>query len=228
MTRTTNARLAGFMFLLYIAVALPASILFEQATGAAEMTAKLADVAQHVSQMRLTVVFYLSTVFIAWTLAVTLYAITRDEDPDLALLAFCCRLGEGVIGAIITMAILGILWLATASGAPATDSATAQTLGTLFLKIYGWGYYLGATIFAVGSTLFSCLFLRARSIPVALAWLGIFASALLVVGLPAELIGLLKGPVSLWIWLPMFVFEVTLALWLLIKGVAPPRAGQRP
>ena len=34
MTRTTNARLAGFMFLFYIAISLPSTILFEQATSA--------------------------------------------------------------------------------------------------------------------------------------------------------------------------------------------------
>jgi hypothetical protein len=34
MTRTANARLAGFTFLFYIAVALPAMILFDRATSA--------------------------------------------------------------------------------------------------------------------------------------------------------------------------------------------------
>ncbi len=83
--------------------------------------------------------------------------------------------------------------------------------------------FFGATVFAVGSTLFSYLFLRARSIPVWLAWLGIFSSVLLVVGLPSQLVGLVKGPVvDYYMWIPMFVFEVTLALWLLIKGVAAP------
>jgi hypothetical protein len=58
---------------------------------------------------------------------------------------------------------------------------------------------------------------------VPLAWLGVLASVLLVVALPLEGIQLIKGPTAGFIWLPMLVFEVTLALWLLIKGVAAPR-----
>ena len=84
----------------------------------------------------------------------------------------------------------------------------------------GWTTLISATCFAVGSLLYSYLFLRARSIPVPLAWLGVVASVLLVVALPLQLAGFLQGPVTDFIWLPMLAFEVPLALWLLIKGVA--------
>jgi len=78
---------------------------------------------------------------------------------------------------------------------------------------------VGATCFAVGSTLFAYLFLRARSIPTTLAWLGVVASALLVVALPVRIAGFLP-PVLTWpIWMPMLAFEVTLALF--IKGLEP-------
>ena len=85
-----------------------------------------------------------------------------------------------------------------------------------------------AIFFAVGSMLFSWLLLRGRMIPAPLAWLGVIASAMLVVILPLQLAGLFGGPMSwsaavTWlVWLPMLVFEVVLALWLLIKGVAMP------
>jgi hypothetical protein len=65
-------------------------------------------------------------------------------------------------------------------------------------------------------------------IPVALAWLGVFASVLLVVILFVQRAGLFGSAVNwsssvTWLmWLPMLVFEVALALWLLIKGVATP------
>ena len=76
----------------------------------------------------------------------------------------------------------------------------------------------------MGSTLFSYLFLRARSIPAPLAWLGVLASVLLLVALPLELVGFIK--VTFLMWIPMLVFEVAFALWLLIKGVAMPAKGQ--
>jgi hypothetical protein len=215
------------MFLFYIAVALPGSILFEQATSAEGIPAKLAGIAQNVPQVHLAVLLSLLPPFISWTLAVTLYAITRHQDPDLALLALSCRFGEGVINVTYTFAMLGMLWLATGAAAPAPDTAATQALAALLLKVRGWAYLVGATVFAVGSTLFSYLFLRARSIPIWLAWLGIVGSVLLVVGLPLELLRFVKGPVTMYMWGPLAVFEVVLGLWLLIKGVAPPSARRR-
>lgn len=89
-------------------------------------------------------------------------------------------------------------------------------------------YGESAIYFAVGSLLFSWLLLRGRMIPTVLALLGVIASALLVVILPLQLAGLFGGSMSwsasvTWlVWLPMLIFEVTLALWLMIKGVTMP------
>jgi hypothetical protein len=54
----------------------------------------------------------------------------------------------------------------------------------------------------------------------------VLASAVLIVILPTQLAGLFGGPMSwaasntLLVWLPMPVFEVILAFWLMIRGVA--------
>jgi len=127
----------------------------------------------------------------ALTLAVTLFLITRREGPVIAVVGMLCRVLEGVGG--------------TVAG---------------WLNI-GWSVATSATFFAVGSTCFAVLLLRGRNIPTSLAWIGVVASVLLVVCLPLQLGGLLKGPVTLIVWLPMLVFEVTLALWFLAKGVRP-------
>lgn len=219
MTRTTNARIAGFTFLFYIAAGIASLVLFGRATGGEGIAAKLAGIAEHASEVRITVVLDLLQCFSALVLAVTLYAITREQDPDLAMLALTCRVGEGVIGAVGIPSTLGLLWLATAAGASAPDTAAAQALGAFLLK---GNVALSATFFAVGSTLFSYLLLRGRMIPIPLAWLGVVASVLLVVGLPLQLAGFLRGPLTSLMWLPMLAFEVPLALWLLIKGVAMP------
>jgi hypothetical protein len=170
MTRTTNARVAGVTFLVYIVAGI----------GGMAMAGR-----PHV-----TSVLTLLTSFSALVLGVTLYAITRDVDQDLALLALTCRVIEAIPG------------------------------------------QEAAIFFAVGSTLFSWLLLRGRMIPVALARLGVFASLLLVVILPLQRAGLLGGAAGwssslTWlIWLPMLVFEVGLALWFLVKGVAAPASNR--
>jgi len=227
MTRTTNARIAGFTFLFYIAVGITSLVLFSRATGGEGIAAKVASIAQHATDVRVVVVLNLLASFSAVVLGVTLYAITREQDPDLAMLALICRVIEGMNGAASIPRTLGLLWLATATGPNAVDTGAAHALGAFFFRESAG---VSATFFAVGSALFCWLFLRGRMIPAPMAWLGVFASVLLVVILPLQLAGLFAGPgtwftwVTWLMWLPMLVFEVWLALWLIIKGVAPDRA----
>jgi len=221
MTRMTNARVAGSAFLLYIILGLPAGMLMARATGGAGIAAKLAGAAQHANDLRAAVVLVLFSSFCALVLGATLYAITRQVDQDLAMLALTFRVGEGVIGGISVQRSLGLLWVATATGANAPDIQTAHALGTLFTGQGGTLGSVGALFFAVGSTIFSWLLLRGRMIPAVLAWLGVVVSFTWVVGVPLQLAGVLRGPILTWvIFLPMVAFEVPFALWLLVKGVA--------
>jgi len=165
MTITTNARVAGYTYWIYFVAGISGMLL----AGNAPATAMLAVV----------------TSFCALVLGVTLYAITRRQDPDLAMIAMACRVIEAVPGH-------------------------------------------GEIYFAVGSAIFCWLLLRGRMIPLPLAWLGVAASAFLVVLLPLQLAGLFGGPGSwsspvTWAaWLPMLVFELTFATWLITKGVTAP------
>lgn len=165
-SRTTYARVAGLAFLFYIAAGITSMNLND--------TSPMTDV--------LAVLMSFS----ALVLGVTLYALTREQGPMLALMALACRVLE-----------------AAQSG----ESA-----------IY----------FAVSSIIFCWLLLRGRMIPTLLAWLGIVASALLVVILPLQLAGLFGGTMAwsssiTWmVWLPMLMFEVSLSVWWLIKGAALP------
>jgi hypothetical protein len=221
MTRRTNARIAGFTYLLYIAVAFPAMVLFEKATRGDNIASQLATIAQHTTSLRVTILLGLVSCFCALVLAVTLYGITRDEDRELAMLAFACRVGEGLVAAV-PFTTLGLLWLATSTGPAAPDVPSANALGALLLKLGGWETTTAALLFAVGSTVFSYLLLRGRMIPVALAWLGVFGSALPVVILPLQLAGFVISSIIQLVWIPVALFEITLAFWLITKGVAAP------
>ncbi len=55
-----------------------------------------------------------------------------------------------------------------------------------------------------------------------LAWLGVAASILLALAVPLQLVGILQGTISNVVWIPMAVFEVVLAVWLMVKGVRAP------
>lgn len=220
MTRSLNARLAGFAFLAYIAVGIGALVVGNGATAGAGTAAKLANIAQHTADLRLVALLSLASCFAALLLGVTLYSLTRAVDADLALLGLVCRVIEGVPGIAST---LGLVWLASSVEAKAFDPALAQAFGAFLLRP---GDGSGAIFFAVASTVFAALFWRGRLVPRALAGLGIVASVLLAIVLPLQLAGWLGGPSSwaaslTWlIWLPMLVYEVALAGWLIVKGVA--------
>ncbi len=169
MTRTTNARLAGLTFLVYIAAGIAGLALAGQPQARS--------------------VLALLTSFAALVLGLTLYALTREQDQDLAMLGLACRFIEAVPG----------------------------------------GEGTGAIFFAVGSTIFAWLLLRGRMIPAALAGLGVVASVLLVALLLAQRAGLFgnalnwSSPITWAVWLPMLIFELSIAFWLLLRGAASPR-----
>ncbi len=220
MTAITNARIAGVTFLAYIATGLADVVLFGRVAAGPHVAAKLATIAQHATAVRICALLELLTFFEATILAVTLYALTRDEDADVAMLAGCCRFAEGILGVAGAVQTMRLVSLAEAAASTTgVDTAAATALGGSLLAEAGSSGSFAATCFAVGSTLFAYLFLRARSIPVPLAWLGVVASVLVVIALPLRIAGFFP-PALVWpTWMPMLVFEVALALWLILKGV---------
>jgi hypothetical protein len=223
MTRTTNARIAGFTYLFYSAIGICGDVLMHHAFGSGGDATTLARFAEYATDVRIDILIKVLEAFSALVLAVTLYGITRDEDHELAMLAMVCRVAEGVLGALSIPSYLGLVWLAKAGIGPgALDSSTTNALRTYLLMPVPI-VPLGTVFFAVGSTIFSYLLLRGRMVPVSIAWLSLLASGLLAVVLPLQLAGVPTGLLSgYYQWLPALVAQTALALWLLIKGVATP------
>ena len=170
-SRTAAARVAGATFLFYIVVGISSMAgAFKGAAG------EMAAYAQHAS---------------AIVLALTLFVVTRPEQPVIAALGMIFRIAEGLLRPAMVLA--------------------GMTLSRPTL--------VEATLFAVGSTFFCWLLLRGRMLPGAIAWIGFVASVILVIGLPLQLAGLLRAPLTMAMWMPMLAFEVPGGLWLLAKGV---------
>jgi len=222
MTRNANARIAGVTYLAYIAFAFPSMVISSRATAGETMAAKFATITQHGSDLRLAVILNLLSALCALTLAVTLYAITRDEDRDLGLFGFACRVAEGIVGSV-PVSTFGLLWLATPSGPFAPEPMAAQAIGAFLMKFGLWQAQTAATLFAVGSTVFCYLLLRGRMIPTSLASLGVFGSAIVVAGVPLEMVGVLRGTPAQLQWIPIALFEITVSVWFIVKGVSPAR-----
>ena len=131
-----------------------------QSVAGHNVAEKLISVGQHLLQMRLNVMLGLIQAICAILLAVTLYSITRDEDPDLALLAMLCRVCEGLIGAVSLNTSLGLLWLVASNETSGPSPATVDALATYLLQAPRGN--VDAIFFALGSMLFAWLLLRGR------------------------------------------------------------------
>lgn len=226
MSRQGYARIAGWTFLLYIATGVLGMVLSGRASaGAQEPAAVLANLTAHAGLVRAGALLVFLEFLYALVLGVALHAVTRDVDPDLALLAALSRSAEGMLGAYAVVRKLDLLVIAQLSVGSDANAASARAFGSLLLKEGGANVTVAALCFAVGSAVFSYLFWRGKVVPRWLAGLGVAASVLLLVGLPLQLGGLLKAPSTMLMWVPMAAYEVTLGGWLIVKGVAPHQGG---
>ncbi|MDT3444428.1 DUF4386 domain-containing protein [Pseudofrankia sp. BMG5.37] len=212
------ARLAGALFLIVIAAVLASSVLQGGVSGADDIADTFRTVADNTVSIRASTVLLMVAGVGTLALAAMLYALTKRQDENLAILALACRVVEAALYAV---KILSVLILLSLSQAP---TAGEQELGAVVADVASWSTNVGAAFFAVGSTLFAYLLLRARSIPVPLAALGVGASLILVVGVPLETAAsrTTAEGASIIMWLPMFVFEIATGVWLLVRGARTP------
>ena len=221
MTRRTNSRVAGIAYLAYIAAAYPEIVMMSRATRGSDAAAQLTNVTQHAADIRVAIILSFISSICAFTLAVTLYAITRDEDEEIALLGLVCRSGEGVVGGLTILCKLALLFLAASAAGQA-----AYPLASLLFKLDGYVTLVSASFFAFGSTFFTYLLLRGRIVPLPLAALGVIGSIMIAFGIPAQTAGYVSRSVTDLMFIPVAGFEIIVALWLIFKGAALPRVAK--
>jgi hypothetical protein len=222
MTNTTNSRIAGITFLAYIAIGISSMYVDTLILrGADDIATRLANIAESTPLMQLQILLTLLSAVCAIVIAVTVYGLTRAIDRELAVFAFVFRVAEGIVIMMATLLVIASMSVAANAAGSGGENGHFLAMGTVLQKIESViGMGVAALCFAAGSTFYCYLFLRGRSIPVALAWLGFISSVILVILLPLQLAGYLKeGPVTSYMWIPMLLFELVLSFWLIFKGV---------
>ena len=92
MTRSTNARLAGFGYLSYIVVGILNEVLMYRATSAEGTAAKLARIAEYSTDVRLAMILKLAECFSVFVLAVAPGWMARTLRQRMRWADFCWRL----------------------------------------------------------------------------------------------------------------------------------------
>jgi len=214
-------RVAGFAFLFLILIILVSGVVGGGVQTTREVSETLASVAENAARIRLGLVLTVFASITTLVLAAMLYAMVVRQDRNLAILALSCRAVEAGLYAVGMLATLAFLSLSRHS---AEDASSARALVDLMWDVPSMSTNIGSTFFAVGSTLYCYLLLKARVIPVPLAVIGVVGSLLILVGIPVQTAfgtQTFTGP-SAAIWIPIGVFEISTGGWLLFKGARVP------
>lgn len=224
MTRRSTARVAGIAFLLYIAAGITDLVVTRGSSRGDDAAARLTTFAQHATQIRLGAVLTLVEVLCAVALGITLYALSREQDREIALFGAFCRLGEGIVGAASVATSLGLVSVAASATSGGPPDPVTASIGDFLLGMRGHSPTIAAFLFSVGSLAFAWLLLRGRMVPSVLGWLGVVSSLLLVVVLPLHIVKIVGSTSTSLLWIPMAAFEIWLAVLLIARGIPAPEA----
>lgn len=240
-TQRTAARVAGSLYLLTTALAFYAEFFVRAplvVSGDAARTAT--NIAANAQLYRASIVVDLLMVAAVVVLNLALYRLLAPVHRSLAAVAASWRLFE--VSTHAAAAVSGFVVLTILSGADylrAFEPPQLQALARIFVTAHWTGYNVALLFFALGSTTYMYLLVRSRYVPTALALSGVVASALILLFVLARILFpdwvavtaadiRTLPPVALVslaiVFAPIFAFEVTIGLWLLVKGV---RVGER-
>jgi hypothetical protein len=127
------------------------------------------------------------------------------------------------IGALFLLMLVPLGRIAADRGP--SGAAWAPDFATFLTDSNTMAYNIGQATLCFGGVFLCLLLLRTRLIPRALAAVGVAGYVLHAVGSSAELFGL---PISMVLLIPGGLFEVGLALWLIVKGFQAGPYGDAP
>ncbi|HYI32015.1 MAG TPA: DUF4386 domain-containing protein [Glaciibacter sp.] len=154
--------------------------------------------------------------------AVTLYPILKRQNEALAIAYVSARVLEAAVIVVGIISLLAVVTLRQDLAASAdADAAMLVTVGSSLLAIHEWTFFFGPGIaLGIGSVLLASLMYTTRLVPRAIAVLGLVGGALICASSVAVLFGAYEqvSTIGLVVALPVFAWEVSLAVWLIAKG----------
>ena len=210
------ARLAGRLYLLNIATILVATFLFRGIVVAADPAASAANLLAHEATFRAAIAFEVLSTACSVTVAALLYEVLKSVSRNLSLTAAFFRLlacGVAIVGYGFQVAPLQIL--AGSHQLSGLTSVELQSLALLVYRLHGPAADMVIVFFGFHFVLLAALILRSTLLPRALGMLAGLAG----VGGLTFLVPSLARPRFPYIVAVGFVTELSLALWLAVKGV---------
>jgi len=157
--------------------------------------------------------------------AVALFSVVKRQHEGFALGFVTTRLVEVVFIVIGVVSLLSVVSLRQdLAGAAGTDSASLVTVGQSLVAVRDWTFLLGPTFMAgMNALMLATLMYRSRLVPRIIPTLGLIGAPLLLTSTTATMFGI-NHPGSAWSTIavaPIFVWELSLGIYLVVKGFKP-------
>ena len=209
-------RLLGAMFLIVAAASILSMVLSDSIIGSGSISDSLLNISNKPVQMLMSILIELITSFGIVVLAVLLFVVLQNQNKNIALVALGWWIAEATVLAVSKINAFSLISLSqeyVKAGSP--DSSYFQTLGSLFHGAGRSGYAIHLLFFGLGGILFYYLFHKSRYIPRLLSAWGLIAVSLVLIGTLLTFFDL----TIITIFLPNMLFEITIGIWLLAKGI---------
>ncbi len=182
----------------------------------------LTEGAKHSTQIVLGALFELVLVCTVAGTAIMIYPYARKYNESIALAYLVFRLLEAVLILVGLVSILALLTLGQFyATTPAHNMAAFQVGGVILKAIHDWTFMLGPNfMLGINTFLYSYIFFQSKLVPSQLSILGMIAALLIFCAALLEMFGAILQ-LSVWsalLALPVFIYEMTLAVWLIRKG----------
>jgi hypothetical protein len=157
--------------------------------------------------------------------AVALFPVVKRQNEAVALGFVTSRMLEAAIILIGVVSLLAVVTLRQdLAGAPGTDTASLVTTGQALVAVRDWTFLLGPGLMpGINALLLGWLLYRSGLVPRVIPLMGLIGAPLLIASATATLF---RGndPVTVLAAIatvPIFLWELSLGLWLVVKGFKP-------
>ena len=222
MTRARRLALAaGILYLLTFAFSIPAFFLYEPVltdpgyiVGAGEADTRIVFGA----------VLELFTALAGIGTAVAVFPVVRRQSEAASLGFVTTRSFEAAVMVIGVIALMSIVSLRQAGAASGTDDTALVAVGQALVTVRDQTALVGpGFVPALNALCFGYVLFRSRLVPRIIPTLGLIGAPLLMASAIAAMFGLHDQSVfSLIALAPIFIWELTIGLWMTVKGFSPP------
>jgi hypothetical protein len=225
-SQRTAAKVAGWSGLLTFAIVVFGNyVLLNPLIVSGNVAATAQNIAQHQTQVRMTVVCFLTYSLGVVVLLSALYVILKPVNPGLALAGALFRLVFALLWLLSPLNLLSALrLLSNANYLQVFEPGRLQALARLYVAAGFDDYYVGLPFFGLAATVCAWLWLKSNYIPKGLALFGLISSLWCVICAFVYLVfpDFAKPVNPYWFDSPMAIFEMVLSFWLLFKGLKQP------